>query len=67
MQSQSHFRQELRKLGRKVMAELAAGKWKRVFVLLGKDYNLGDPRLNCEIADLFAARGEVVLTQHAGR
>ncbi|MEN6607756.1 MAG: acyl-CoA dehydratase activase, partial [Bryobacteraceae bacterium] len=57
------FRESIRKIGQKALGDIASGKLKRAFVLLGKDYNTGDPRLNSEAGAILEARGECVITQ----
>jgi predicted nucleotide-binding protein (sugar kinase/HSP70/actin superfamily) len=63
IEAQSRFRKDVQMLGRQVLADLASGKLKRAFVLLGKDYNVCDSHLNSGIAEIFATRGECVITQ----
>ncbi|MFH0799574.1 MAG: acyl-CoA dehydratase activase [Pseudomonadota bacterium] len=57
------FRIALRRIGAEVLSGLAAGKIGRALVLLGKDYNICDPRLSSNAAGILESMGEVVLTQ----
>jgi predicted CoA-substrate-specific enzyme activase len=59
----AEFRSKLRSFGNDVMARLGRGELKRAFVLLGKDYNIGDPMLNSSVAEALENKGETVLTQ----
>ncbi len=56
-------REQLRALGRRVLAQLESGRIGRAFLVLGKDYNVNDPRLSSRIAITLEEMGEVVLTQ----
>ncbi len=57
------FRTSIRAWGDEVLAKLATGKLARAFVLLGKDYNICDPRLNSGVERIVSSRGECVMTQ----
>jgi predicted CoA-substrate-specific enzyme activase len=59
----TEFRFKLRGFGDDVMARLEKGELKRAFVLLGKDYNVGDPMLNSSVVDALENKGETVITQ----
>jgi predicted CoA-substrate-specific enzyme activase len=61
--AQRTFRHELRDMGQEVLAKLKDGRLNRAFVLLGKDYNIQDPKLNSHAARILESRGETVLTQ----
>ena len=61
--AQRTFRHELRNMGQEVLARLKDGRLNRAFVLLGKDYNIHDPKLNSHAARILESRGETVLTQ----
>jgi predicted CoA-substrate-specific enzyme activase len=63
MAGDKRFREELRRIGDDVLSKLSDGSLSRVFVLLGKDYNIADPMLNSNAAKLLEERGEVVITQ----
>ncbi|MBT3181592.1 MAG: hypothetical protein HN337_03670 [Deltaproteobacteria bacterium] len=60
---QDNFRKELLSMGDEVLRSLNDGTLNRAFVLLGKDYNVCDSRLNSNIVKTFEAFGETLITQ----
>jgi len=60
---QAKFRADLRTMGDEVISDLDNGKLKRAFVVLGKDYNIGDATLNSNTISILESRGETVITQ----
>nr|HPM41804.1 acyl-CoA dehydratase activase-related protein [bacterium] len=56
-------RRELASLGEAVLKSLAEGKIQRAFVLIGKDYNVLDMRLNSRAPEMLESMGETVITQ----
>ncbi len=61
--AQESFKKELLSMGDEVLGNLSSGKLDRAFLLLGKDYNVCDPRLNSDIVRIFESFGETLITQ----
>ena len=57
------FRAGLSAIGDETLSKLKAGELPRAFVVMGKDYNVCDPRLNSRAAIMLEEMGETVLTQ----
>ena len=62
-EAQYGFRERLRSIGDGIVRSLEKDRGKRAFVLMGKDYNVGDERLSSGITSILESKGETVLTQ----
>lgn len=60
---QQKFRDELLSMGARTIRDLENGTLPRAFLLLGKDYNISDPKLNSDVVGIFESFGETLITQ----
>ncbi|MFH1654547.1 MAG: acyl-CoA dehydratase activase [Pseudomonadota bacterium] len=60
-QALQKFKDELRNVGATTLKQMGSNE--RVFLLLGKDYNLNDAKLNSNVVDILERCGERVITQ----
>lgn len=61
--AQELHRKELRRAGSDVLERLSRGDLKRVFLIIGKDYNVLDSQLNSRAVEFLERIGETIITQ----